>query len=115
VIDFAVVGAVGCLAFGLARSGAAGAGFLCACFWVALNTLLLAGMLESITLGRNPLVPLLLSCAKIPLSYLILFWLYRVEYLDSIGLTAGILTLPVVLGWRGSTVWRRHQVNEEGN
>ena len=106
---------VGAIVMGFARSEPAGAGFLCACLWLALNTLLLSRLLETITVGKQPGTALLLACAKLPLSYLILYWLFQVDYLDSLGLTVGILTLPVVLGLRGSTHWRRHHVNEEGS
>ena len=109
-----MAGVAGGLVFGIARSEAAGVGFLSACLWLALNTVLLARLLEAVTVGKRPGLAWLLACAKIPLSYLILYWLFQVDYLDAWGLTAGILTLPVVLGWRGSTLWRSHQVSEEG-
>jgi hypothetical protein len=76
---------------------------------------LLSRLLEAITMGgeRGAGIGLLLACAKIPLSYAILFWLYQVRFLDKQGLTAGVLSLPVILLVRGIAV-RRRQEREEG-
>jgi hypothetical protein len=113
-VDFAIVGVVGAIAFGVLKSEAMGAGFLCACLWLALNTVLLSRLLETITIGQRPGLALLFACAKIPLSYLILYWLFQAPYLDAGGLTVGILTLPAVLAFRGSIVRRKTHVIEEG-
>lgn len=93
-----------------------GVSYLCACLWLALNTILLSRMLEAVTLGgpRGAGLALLLACAKIPFSYAILFWLYQAEFLDDWGLTAGVLSLPVVLLARGIAM-RQRQVSEEGS
>jgi len=83
--------------------------------WLALNTVLLARLLEAMTVGQRPDIALYLACAKIAPSYLILYWLFQARFLDTWGLTAGILSLPVVLGYRGIVARRNHQVSEEGS
>jgi hypothetical protein len=113
-LDFVVAGVAGGAVFALWRGSAGGAGFLCACLWLALNTVLLARLLEAITVGQRAAAAFWLACAKIPLSYLVLYWLFQARFLDTWGLTAGILSLPVVLGFRGIAARQHHQVSEEG-
>jgi hypothetical protein len=114
-IDLVVLGLAGAVPAAIWWNESAAAGFLCACLWLALNTVLLARLLEAVTLGgeRGAGIGLLLACAKIPVSYAILFWLYQVDFLDKWGLTAGVLSLPVVLLARGIAVRQRH-ISEEG-
>ena len=50
-----------------------------------------------------------LACAKIPASYLILFWLFGLDYLDPMGLATGLAMLPAVLLFRGLAVWRESE------
>jgi hypothetical protein len=113
--DFVALGCVGAIVAMFLGNEVQGVSFLAALIWLALNTVLLARLLEVVMLGgRNGAgVGLLLGCAKIPASYAILYWLYQVPYLDRWGLTVGVLCLPVVLVARG-IAWRQHQVSEEG-
>lgn len=103
VRDFVVLGAAGgaiaSVIFGLGY----GFSFLAACLWLALNFTALAWLLGALASSERPsrLFILALACAKIPASYLILFWLYRAEYLEPLGLSAGLAVLPVVLLFRG--------------
>jgi hypothetical protein len=79
-----------------------GASFACGCLWVGSNFLLLSWLLEVIAASRrhSRLFIFLLACAKILASYFVLYWLYQVDYLRPVGLTAGLTALPVVLVWR---------------
>lgn len=88
--------------------------------WAALNFFLLALLVVSISGQNRPsrLFIFMLACAKIPASYYLLYWLYRAEYLEPVGLTAGITLLPVVLLFRGLILARdagtTKKVSEEG-
>ncbi len=103
VRDFAVLGAggglLGAILFGLGP----GCSFLAGCLWLALNFTALSWLLGAVLSGQRHTrwFLLALACAKIPASYLILFWLFRAEYLEPLGLSAGLLALPVVLLFRG--------------
>jgi len=90
--------------------------FLIACVWLALNFTLLAWLLGGFSDGKRPscLFIIALACAKIPASYFLLFWMYRVDFLDDWCLTAGILILPLVLVYRGLVSRPSEQVTEEG-
>lgn len=111
VSDFAVTGLIGgalcCIPFGLGFGFAFAAGNL----WLGLNFALLAWLLGAATgPGRAPRWFIFaLACAKIPVSYLILFWLFGLDYLNPMGLASGLAMLPAVLLFRGLADWR---VNE---
>lgn len=115
VRDLVLIGLIGGLAGGLWRGETFGWSVLAACLWLALNFSLLAWLLGGVFSGRRPpcLFIIILACAKIPASYFLLYWLYRADYLDAWGLTAGILVLPVVLLVRGLTGRPREQLTEE--
>ncbi|MCH7471472.1 hypothetical protein IIA79_00770 [bacterium] len=116
VMDFAVVGVVGGLGLGIWRGEEFGFSFLAACLWLALNFTALTWLLTAYTSPRRPsgLFIFALACAKIPASYLILFWLYRVEYLEVVGLTVGLVMLPMVLLFRGLISRFAPKTGEEG-
>jgi hypothetical protein len=113
--DLVLIGLLGALPAGLWRGESTGWSFLAACLWVALNFSLLAWLLNAAFSGRRPscLFVITLVCAKIPASYFLLYWLYRADYLDALGLTAGILVLPVVLLYRGLAGRPREQATED--
>lgn len=71
--------------------------------WACLNFYLLALLIVSVSGPREGrrLFIFALACAKIPASYYLLYWLYQVDYLEPVGLTAGISLVPVVLLFRG--------------
>jgi hypothetical protein len=108
VLDFAVLafsGGILSLPFfgqGIAFSFCAG------CLWLGLNFAALAWLLSAVAgpLKASRWFIFAVACAKIPLSYLILFWLYRLDYLEPVGLTAGLAMLPAVLIFRGLAEWR---------
>jgi hypothetical protein len=113
--DLVLVGFAGGVIAALIGGEIAGWSFMAACLWLALNFSLLAWLLGGFFGGQRPscLFIIILVCAKIPASYFLLYWLYRADYLDVLGLTAGILVLPVVLVFRGLTGRPRDQVTEE--
>lgn len=90
------------------------------CLWAALNFYLLSLLIVSLAAPdrANRLFIFMLACAKIPASYYLLYWLYRAEYLEPVGLTAGISLLPVVLLFRGllqaRTAGTAKNASEEG-
>ncbi len=108
VLDFAVLAFGG----GILTAPFFGAGiafsFCAACLWLGLNFAALAWLLSAIAgpLKASRWFIFAVACAKIPLSYLILFWLYRLDYMDPVGLTAGLAMLPAVLVFRGLAGWR---------
>ena len=116
VRDLLLVGLMGGFAATWWRGAAGGWSFLLACLWLALNFTLLAWLFESFTGQRRAslLFIFVVACAKIPASYFLLFRLYTADYLDAVGLTAGLLVLPVVLLYRGIPRRTREQVSEEG-
>lgn len=91
----------------LAQSPAAGLGaglaYAVACAWLALNFSALALLLLAITAPKRPSRWFIfaLACAKLPISYLLLFWLFTGSSLAPVYLVAGIASLPVVLVCRG--------------
>ena len=108
VLDFAALaftgGALCCIFFGLGF----GFAFCAANLWLGLNFALLAWLLGAAT-GPQPAprwFVFALACAKIPVSYLILFWLFGLDYLDPMGLATGLAMLPAVLVFRGLANWR---------
>ena len=102
VRDFIVLGVAGGVLGSVLFGMGIGFSFLAACLWLALNFTALAWLLGAAVSGeRHPRWFILaLVCAKIPASYLILYWLYRAEYLEPLGLSAGLAALPVVLLFR---------------
>lgn len=115
VRDLVIIGLAGGLAGGLWRTETFGWSVLAACLWLALNFSLLAWLLGGYGAENRPpcLFVIIVACAKIPASYFLLYWLYRADYLDAWGLTAGMLVLPVVLLVRGLTGRPREQSTEE--
>lgn len=103
VRDLAGGGLIGGIAAGSAFGESSGWSFLLGCLWLALNFTLLAWLLSLAGPEKRPAGSFIfwLVCAKIPASYLLLYWLYTADYLNVAGLTAGLLLLPVVLVWRG--------------
>ena len=106
--DLIVIGLAGGLlavpVFGLRQ----GLSFCLGCFWVALNFFLLAWLLSLILSPRrvSRLFILLIACAKIPASYVLLWWFYQIDYLEPVGVTVGLAVLPVVLLYRGLAIAR---------
>lgn len=101
--DFAALAAGGGALSAFIWGSGTGFSFAAACLWLALNFCLLAWLLGAIaTRGRSPrLFIAAVACAKIPLSYLILYWLFRLDYMEPVGLSAGLASLPAVLLFRG--------------
>ena len=114
--DLIIIGLLGGIIAAVWGGEISGWSFLAACLWLALNFSLLAWLLSGFFSGQRPscLFIFIVVCAKIPASYFLLYWLYRADYLDALGLTAGILVLPVVLVFRGLTGRPRDLVTEEG-
>ena len=115
VRDLLVVGVAGGIVAGLVRSEAAAASFLLGCLWLALNFTLLAWILSMFGAANRPAGSFVfwLVCAKIPASYFLLYWLYAVDYLDTAGLTAGLLVLPLVLVYRGLAWAGKSKIEEK--
>lgn len=97
--DYILLGLAGGLVLGLWRGEGWGAGFAAACFWLGLNTAILTWLLGALLAPGKPqrLFVFLIACAKIPAAYLLLFWLFSRDFLEPIGLAAGVATLPVVI------------------
>ncbi len=91
------------LAGSLAGGLSAGLAYAVACAWLALNFSALALLLLALTAPRrvSRWFIFALACAKLPLSYLLLFWLFTGSALAPVYLMAGIASLPVVLVCRG--------------
>ena len=116
VRDFIIIGITGGVLSGGIWGESFGISVLCGCLWLALNFSALAWLLSAIS-GPRPVSKLflfILACAKIPASYLLLYGLYAVEYLDKTGLTVGVATLPVVLLFRGLKTQPDSAMQEEG-
>ena len=81
----------------------AGIAYAVACAWLALNFSALALLLLAITARKKASRWFIfaLACAKLPASYLLLFWLYTGGVFAPVYLTAGVASLPAVLVWRG--------------
>ncbi len=115
---------VACAIIGVAMAVYPGEGqafsLVAGCIWASLNFYLLALLVVSLAARNrgNRLFIFVLACAKIPASYYLLYWLFRTEYLEPVGLTAGITLLPVVLLFRGLLQARNagtaENVREEG-
>jgi hypothetical protein len=106
VHDLLLIGLAGGIAGGWWRGEDVGWSFLAACLWLSLN---FTGS------KRAPaLFIFVVACAKIPASYFLLYRLYTADYLDVVGLTAGLLVLPVVLLYRGMPRRAGEQVSEDG-
>ena len=101
--DCIVLGLFGGLVFIVLGHEVSGVSFACGALWTALNFCLLGWMIGAVlhAKGQPKLFIFVLACAKIPASYYLLYWLYQTEYLEPIGLTAGLSLLPVVLLFRG--------------
>ena len=114
VRDFAVVAAGGGVVLSPFLGLGFGFSFAVACLWLALNFSALAWGIGALTSGQrvSRLFIFAVVCAKIPVSYLILFWMYRADYLEPVGLTVGLSTLPVVLFVRG--LWATRSVERTG-
>jgi hypothetical protein len=115
--DTVILGLTGGLICGLAVSEWTGWSFLAGCLWMALNLILLGWLIGALTAPKRTrgLTIFLLECAKIPLAYLLLFWLCTRKFIEPIGLAAGIATLPVVVLLRGLAGSASHSsVNKRG-
>jgi hypothetical protein len=124
--DCLLLGLAGGLGLGVGVSGAQGASvgllaglaFFVACAWLALNFSALALLLLAITATERPSRWFIfaLACAKLPLSYLLLFWLFTGGAFAPGYLVAGIACLPAVLVFRGvaGARERRDKPGEEG-
>jgi len=116
VRDLLAVGFTGGVVAGIFFTETAAVSFLLGCLWLALNFSLLAWILKMFGGDQRPSGSFIfwLACAKIPASYFLLYWLYAVDYLDTAGLTAGLLVLPVVLVFRGLARSREEQIRGRG-
>lgn len=119
VRDMLLLGVAGGIVAGIWRGETTGWSFLAACLWMALNFGLLSWLLSGFMAGRRPscLFIFIMACAKIPAAYFLLYWLYRVDYLNALGLTAGLLVFPLVLVYRGLARGRQgkaRQAKEKG-
>ncbi|MBN2082056.1 hypothetical protein JW859_07595 [bacterium] len=116
VRDLLIIGVAGAPLAWLWRGETGGWSFLAGSIWLALNFTLLAWLLAGFSSGKRPscLFIIALACAKIPASYFLLFWMYKVDYLDDWCLTAGMLVLPLVLVYQGLASRPQRQVTEEG-
>lgn len=103
VRDYALLGLAGALIGSLAGYEALAFSFGAGCLWLALNTILLSWLMGAFLRleGRSRTFIFALSCAKIPAAYLLLYWLFTRDYLEPMGLAAGLITLPVVIVVRG--------------
>jgi hypothetical protein len=116
VTDFVIVAAAGGVVGAVLLGEGFGFSVAAACLWLALNFSALAWLLAAATSPKRAsrLFLFTLACAKIPASYFILYWLYRMEYLEPVGLTIGLSSLPVVILFRGLR-WRpEKKAGEEG-
>lgn len=108
VSDFAALALIGgallCIPFGMGF----GFSFCAANLWLGLNFAALAWLLGAATGPQHAprWFVFALACAKIPVSYLILFWLFGLDYLAPMGLATGLAMLPAVLVFRGLSGWR---------
>jgi len=116
VRDLAILGLGGGLVAGIYFGEAAACSFLLACLWAAANIALLALFVSTIFAQKSPtrLLVFILVCAKIPASYLILYWLLSAEFTDQRGLVAGLVAFPIVLIVRGLRDRPIDPVVEEG-
>ncbi len=116
VRDLALLGLIGGISLSFAWSEAAGSSFLLACLWAASNLALLSLFISSLIAQKSPgkLLVFILVCAKIPASYLILYWLLAADFTDVNGLVAGLVAFPVVLIVRGLLDRPTDQLVEEG-
>lgn len=119
VLDLLLLGLAGGLIAGIWRGETVGWSLLAGCLWMALNFTLLAWLLGGFMGSGRPscLFIFVMACAKIPAAYLLLYWLYRADYLDALGLTAGLLVFPLVLVYRGLAQGRQgedRRVKEKG-
>ena len=114
-LDFALLGIAGGVALGLWRGPSFGAAFALSCLWLGLNVVLLALLIAELSTPkrRRGLLAFSLACAKLPAAYLLLFWLFTREYLDTMGLVAGLTTLPVVVVLRGLAELRATAAGEK--
>lgn len=103
VLDFAVLGFGGGILILPFFGNAIAFSFCAGCLWLGLNFAALAWLLGALSGPRKASRWFIfaVACAKIPLSYLILFWLFRLDFLEPVGLVAGLATLPAVLIFRG--------------
>ena len=113
-MDLALLALAGAIPVLVVFGSTQSAGFVCSTLWTAINFLALSWLVISLMSGKSAprLFIFALACAKIPASYYLLFWLFRVDYLGPAGLVAGLTTLPVVLLFRGLTA-AREQVRQE--
>ncbi len=101
--DYLALGLAAALLGSIVGYEALAISFGAGCIWVGINTALLAWLLGAMLRlqGRSRTFIFLLSCAKIPAAYLLLYWLFTRDYLEPMGLAAGLITLPVVIVVRG--------------
>lgn len=97
--DFVLLGLAGGLILALWRDVSWGVSFAAACLWLGLNTAILSWLLGAMMAPGRPkrLFVFMVACAKIPAAYLLLYWLFSRDFLEPIGLAAGVATLPVVI------------------
>jgi hypothetical protein len=101
--DAVILGLAGCLLLVLLGREWTGWSFLAGCLWMGLNLLMLGWLIGALVSRKRAggHVLLLMECAKIPLAYLLLFWLCTRKFVEPMGLAAGIATLPLVILLRG--------------
>lgn len=99
------------LAQGASIGLSAGASYCAACAWLAFNFSALALLLLAISAPERPSRWFIfaLACAKLPASYLLLFWLFTGGVFMPVYLVAGMVSLPVVLVVRGMASARNWQ------
>jgi hypothetical protein len=116
VRDLALLGLAGALIGGIWLGEASGTSFLLACLWAASNLALLSLFISTMIAQKTParLLVFILVCAKIPASYLILYWLLSADFTDMTGLVAGLVAFPAVLIVRGLLDRPTDPIVEEG-
>lgn len=116
VRDLALLGLGGAIIAGIWLGEATGSSFLLACLWAASNLAVLSLFISTIIAQKSPagLLVFILVCAKIPASYLILYWLLSADFTDMTGLVAGLVAFPAVLIVRGLLDRPTDPIVEEG-
>ena len=114
--DLVFLGLGGGIIVGILAEEPAGFSLAAACLWLALNFAALSWLICALVTPQrvSRLFIFGLACAKIPASYLILYWLCRAEYLAPVWLAVGFASLPVVLLYRGIVSRPVASPSEEG-
>jgi len=101
--DQALLALGGGIIVGIFAGETAGFSLAAAGIWLALNFAALSWLISAVITPQrvSRLFIFGLACAKIPASYLILYWLCRAEYFAPTWLAVGFASLPVVLLYRG--------------